>query len=77
MMKVSLIILKIISLAVGGEVNFIATLIWAVVTVGLGFGVQFFVGYKFKAYHAAVVTDAVSVGVIPDDMDAMAKESLE
>ena len=76
-LAVSLIILKIISLAVGGEVNFIATLIWAVVTVGLGFGVQFFVGYKFKAYHAAVVTDAVSVGVIPDDMDAMAKESLE
>lgn len=73
----SLIILKIISLIAGGKVPLIATLIWAVVTVGLGFGIQFFVGYKFKAYHAAVVTDAVSVGVIPDDMDAMAKESLE
>jgi len=74
---VSLIILKIISLVTKGEVPLVPTLIWAVVTVGLGFGIQFFVGYKFKAYHAAVVTDAVSVGVIPDDMNAMAKESLE
>ena len=30
-----------------------------------------------RGANIAVVTDAVSVGVIPDDMDAMAKESLE
>lgn len=74
---VSLIVLKIASAIAGGEMGIISTLIWLVITVGVGFGVQFFVGYKFRAYQAAVVTDAVSVGVIPEDMNAMAKESLE
>lgn len=76
-LAVSLIALKIISLISGGEVGLIGTLIWAIITVGFGFGVQFFVGYKFRASHVAVVTDAVSVGMIPEDMNAMAKENVE
>lgn len=76
-MVASLIVLKIISVISGGEVNWIGTLIWIIVTVGLGFGIQFFWGYKFRASHAAIVTDAVSVGMIPDDMNAMAKENVE
>jgi len=74
---VSLIAIKIISAISGGEVGKIGTLIWAVITVGFAFGIQFFWGYKFRASHAAVVTDAVSVGMIPEDMNAMAKESVE
>lgn len=74
---VSLIVIKIISAISGGEVGIVGILIWLVITIGFAFGIQFFWGYKFRASHAAVVTDAVSVGMIPDDMDAMAKESVE
>lgn len=73
----SLIAMKIISKAAGGEVGLIGTLIWLVITIAIAFGLNFFIGYKFKASHMAIVTDAVSVGMIPDDMDAMAKESVE
>ncbi len=74
---VSLIAMKIISAAAGGEVGIVGTAIWLVITVGVAFGADFFVGYKFRAGHMAVVTDAVSVGMVPDDAKAMAKESLE
>lgn len=73
----SLIIMKVISAIMGGVVGWVGTLIWLIFTVGFAFGVEFFVGYKFHASHVAVVTDAVSVGVIADDMDAMAKELVE
>ena len=63
--------------AANGELEIIGTLIWIVITLGFAFGIQFFWGYKFRAAHAAIVTDAVSVGVFPDDMKGMAKESLE
>ena len=74
---VSLISLKIISAIYKGEVGIIGTLIWLVITIGFGFGINFFWGYKFRASHVAVVTDAVSVGVLPEDMNAMAKEAVE
>ena len=76
-MVFSLIVIKIISAIAGGEVGIVGTLIWLVLTIGFAFGIQFFLGYKFRASHVAVVTDAVSVGMIPDDMDGMAKESVE
>ncbi len=74
---VSLITMKIISGIAGGEVGIVGTAIWLVITIAFAFGLNFFLGYKFKASHMAVVTDAVSVGMIPDDMNAMAKESVE
>lgn len=84
----SLVLLKIISLIFKEEVPYasepntyrvtiLGTIIWMVCTIGIGFGVQFFWGYKFRAAHAAIVTDAVSVGVIPDDQKEVAKELLE
>lgn len=77
-MVASLIVLKIISAIYKGEdVGLVGTIIWVVVTIGFGFGIQFFLGYKYKASHVAIVTDAVSAGVIPDDMNSMAKESVE
>lgn len=74
---VSLIAMKIISAAQGGEVGIVGTVIWLVITIAVAFGLDFFLGYKFKASHMAIVTDAVSVNMIPSDMKEMAKESVE
>ena len=73
---ISIIAMKILSAVFGGSIGIIGALIWIIITVGVAFGLDFFVGYKFKAGHVAVVTDAVSAGMIPDDMNAMAKESV-
>ncbi len=76
---VSVIVLKIITgIVSGGEgkfMNWLATLIWLVISLAVYAGINFFVGYRFHAGHMAIITDAVSVNMIPDDMGALAKES--
>ena len=73
---VCIIAMKILSGVFGGHIGLIGALIWIVIAVGFGFGIDFFVGYKFKAGHVAVVTDAVSAGMMPDDQKAMANETV-
>ena len=73
---ICIIAMKILSAVFGGHIGLIGALIWIVIAVGVGFGVDFLVGYKFKAGHVAVVTDAVSVGMMPDDQKAMANETV-
>jgi len=72
----SIIAMKIISAIFGGSIGIIGALIWIIITVAVSFGIDFFVGYKFKAGHVAVVTDAVSAGMMPDDQKAMANETV-
>jgi len=71
---VSLIAMGIITKAAKDSFNIIGVLIWLVITVGASFLIDFLVGYKFRAAHAAAVMDAVSVGMLSDDMQSMANE---
>ena len=79
---ISMIALKVITgIVTKGDPNtkmgIISTLIWLIITAAVFFAINFFVGYKFRAGMMAVITDAVSVNMIPDDMSALAKESVD
>ncbi len=71
---VSLIAMGIIVKASKDNFNIIGVLIWLAITIGASFLIDFLVGYKFRAAHAAAVMDAVSVGMLSDDMKSMANE---
>ena len=73
----SLVAMKIIVSIGGGTLNIVGMLIWLVITIVIAFLIDFFVGYKFRAGHVAVVTDAVSVGMFADDMRGMANEMVQ
>ena len=70
----SMVILKVFTSMSGGKTKIWLTLIWLVLSLGINFAIEFFVGYKFRAGQMAIITDAVSVNMIPDDMDKLAKE---
>lgn len=78
---ISLISLSILTkLMLNGEskiAHYIGILIWFLISVAAYVGLEFLVGYKFHAGQMAIITDAVSVNMIPADMDALAKESTE
>ncbi len=79
---ISLITLKIITGIVtkgdaDSKMGIISTLIWLIITAAVFFAINFFVGYRFRAGQMAVITDAVSVNMIPEDMGALAKESVD
>lgn len=59
----------------GKHLGIVGLLIWLVITAAAYVTLNLFVGYKFHAGHMAIITDTVSVNVVPDDMDALAKES--
>lgn len=68
---VSLITLTIISsirTSAEGKMGIISVLIWLVISVGVTFLADFFIGYKIKAGHAAIVIDMISVGMEPSNM---------
>ena len=79
---ISFIALKITTAIVtgddgSGKMGIISTLIWLLITAAVYVGINLMVGYKFRAGHMAVITDAVSVNMIPADMSALAKESTD
>ena len=77
----SVVAIKVITGIVAGDAGNkmgpISTLIWFVITFGIYFGLNFFLGFKFRSGQMAVITDAVSVNMIPDDIGKLAKESTE
>lgn len=78
---VSVVAMKVITGITAGEegkpMGWIGILIWLVITGGVYFLLDFMIGYKFHAGHMAIITDAVSVSMIPDNMSALAKECTE
>lgn len=73
----SMIILKVFTGLSGGKTKIWLTAIWLVLSFVIYYALQFFVGFKFRAGQMAIITDAISVNMIPDDMGALAKESVE
>ena len=59
------------------RLGIVGILIWAVITALVSVGLEFFVGYKYHAGQMAIITDAVSVNMIPDKMGELAKESTQ
>lgn len=62
----SIIVLSIIAAITDNAL--IEAAVWLVLTVGITFAINYFVGYYVKAGHVAAVTDAASVGLVPDDV---------
>ncbi|MBQ1389815.1 MAG: hypothetical protein IIY78_09350 [Clostridia bacterium] len=61
----------------GSRMGIVTILIWFLVSLGVYIGLSFFVGYKFHASQMAIIADAVSFNMFPDDIKAYAKESTE
>lgn len=75
---VSLVLLAIImgiaSLFGSGEVIIWAGTIWLILTAGIYGLAMHYVGYMLKAAHIAVVSTAVTEGIIPDNMYETGKQ---
>ena len=76
-LAISLITMAIIVKVSGGTLGIIGALIWLVVTVVATIAVRYFLNYTVKAGHVAVITDAVTVGIVPDDMFKIAREIVQ
>ena len=76
-MIVSIIAMAVISKVFKDGFNIIGAAIWLVITVVAAFAIDFLVGYKFRAAHAAAVMDAVTVGMISEDMQSTANELVQ
>ena len=74
---ISLIAMSIIVSVSGDTLGIIGAIIWLVITVVATIAIKYFLGYIVKAGHVAVVTDAVTVGIVPDEMFKIAKEIVQ
>ena len=78
---ISLVLLAIVVgislLANSGGLLLVLGLIWYILTYGVFRAVMHYMGYMIKAAHIAVVSEAVTTGVIPDNMVHVGKEMVK
>ena len=61
----------------GSRMGIVTILIWFLVSLGVYIGLSFFVGYKFHASQMAIIADAVSFNMFPDDIKAYVLKTYE
>ena len=64
-------------LANSGELLLVLGLIWYILTYGIFRAVMHYMGYLIKAAHIAVVAEAVTTGVIPENMVQVGKDMVK
>ncbi|MBQ1192811.1 MAG: hypothetical protein IIX45_01665 [Lachnospiraceae bacterium] len=78
---ISLVLLAIVVgislLANSGELLLVLGLIWYILTYGIFRAVMHYMGYLIKAAHIAVVAEAVTTGVIPENMVQVGKDMVK
>ena len=78
---ISLVLLAIVVgislLANSGELLLVLGLIWYILTYGIFRAVMHYMGYLIKAAHIAVVSEAVTTGVIPENMVQVGKDMVK
>lgn len=72
---ISIIILSIVASITKNAI--IEIVIWLILTAAVTFAIDYFVGYIVKAGHVAAITDAVTVGMIPDDMLNVSRQTVQ
>lgn len=73
----SLVVLSIISVISGeGGFNIIGAAIWLAVSLVIAFAINYFIGYVFRAGHAAIVAEAIEKGFVPNAQVKIAKAAV-
>ena len=78
---ISLVLLKVVTVfglekIEDDRIKLVFLAVWFVISILVYILIDTFFAYKFHAGQMAIITDAVSVNMIPDDMNDLAKDSL-